>query len=144
MSRMDHHRDGIGPASLSRNPEHIAVIRALTDLDYEFEPHPEVGFVTRTRGYAIDSVVEVMEGSPSTVSLLVSASPQRAAVANSTMAIVAVASATGVDFLGWLAHQMKSRGRERPWVASRRFRRRRVRAELLTTDAMLLTVEGAS
>jgi len=37
---------------------------------------------------------------------------------------------------------MRQRGRDEPWVASRQFKRRRVRAELLTDDAMLLTVEG--
>jgi hypothetical protein len=141
---MQSHGDATNPVRQERKPEHLEVIRALTDLAYEFEPQPDIGFATRTRGYAVDSVVEVTEGSPATVSLLVSTSSQRGTVASSRLAIVAVASATGVDFLGWLADQMKSRGRERPWVASRRFRRRRVRAELLTTDAMLLTVEGAS
>jgi hypothetical protein len=134
---MDHTPHATG----DRTPEHVALIRALTALHYEFEPQ-RAGGETRTRGYSRDSVVELTSSGPATVSLLVSPRFRRGTTADSPMAIVAVASATGVDFLGWLAQQMKSHGLERPWVASRKFQRRRVRAELLTADAMLVTVEG--
>lgn len=134
---------GSNRAAWETTPEHVAVVRALTALDYEFESRPAGEATKRTRGYAADSVVEVIGGSSATVSLLFSPSPARGTVVSSTMAIVAVASATGVDFLDWLTKQMRTRGRERPWVASRKFKRRRVRAELLTVDAMLLTVESA-
>ena len=140
---MDQPTGASNRAAWETIPEHLAVIRALSALDYEFEGRPHAGTARRTRGYAADSVVEVTAGRSATVSLLFSASPARETVISSTMAIVAVASATGVDFLDWLTRQMRTRGRERPWVASRTFNRRRVRAELLTIDALLLTVESA-
>jgi len=140
---MEHPLGASNRAAGQSTPEHVAVIRALAALDYQFDAGASVSADDRTRGYAADSVVEVTAGSSPTVSLLFSASPARATVVGSTMAIVAVASATGVDFLEWLTKQMRTRGRDRPWVASRTFKRRRVRAELLTVDAMLLTVESA-
>ena len=123
-------------------PEHEAVILALSALDYEFDEPAKLSSGARVLGYAPGSVVEVIEGRSATVSLLFSADSSDETLVSTTMAVVAVAAATRVQFLDWLATQMRTRGQRAPWKATRRFARRRVSARYLDADAMLLTIEG--
>ncbi len=125
-------------------PEHLVLINRLRALDFEFDRQPAVGDPDPDpiRGYAPGSVVELSGGTRASVSLLFSASTDDDTVSASTKALIALASATGLEFVEWLGRQMRTRDRQRPWTASRRFARRRVSAHYLEADAMLLTIEG--
>ena len=136
----DRHSSSQSPPARGAG-DHASVVRVFSELDYRFETGSGGDGDGRIVGFAPESVVEVIEGSPATVSLLFSASTDRTTVVRATMAIVALASVTGLDFTDWLAVQMSSRGLAAPWKASRRFNRRRVRAEHLVADAMLVTIE---
>jgi len=140
---MDRSAERPSSPTSRRVADHLALRRALKELDYEFHPQRKAGSPSRTVGYAPASVVEIIEGPPATVSLLFSASTERRTLVRTAMVIVAVANAIDLEFQHWLSAQMRTRGLGAPWSASRRFDGRRVRAELLTADAMLLTIEGA-
>jgi hypothetical protein len=125
-------------------PERLVLISRLLALDFEFDQLPVAGGSGSDpiRGYAPGSVVEVAGGSTASVTLLFSATTDGDTISASTKALLALASATGLEFVEWLGRQMRTRGRQRPWTVSRRFARRRVSAHYLEADAMLLTIEG--
>lgn len=130
-----------GSYGLRDLPEHLAVVRALIQLKYEFEDAPSGRPAGSMRGFAPDSVVEVVQGPPLTVALLFSASDQRSTVLHSTMSLVTLASVLGVDFTGWLSSEMARHGFAAPWRSSRRIGSRRVSAEYFSKDAVLLKIE---
>ena len=138
---MDH-LSGLPSVPHGRPAERETVIEALRALNYDFDPNAPLGGEEPIRGYAPGSVVEVVGRSSTTVSLLFSAELGGETLSASMKAVIAVAAATGVEFLAWLSAQMRRRGRHRPWTASRRFAQRRVSARYLNADAMLLTVEA--
>jgi hypothetical protein len=133
------------PHLLRNMPAHLALVRELSRLDFEFDQRPEHPY--RIRGFAPDSVVEIAEGPPLHVTLLFSASTSQRSLIRSTMSLVALASVLGVDFTDWLAAEIRRNqagGSDEGWRTSRRFGRCRVHAEHLSSDAILLTVEAAS
>lgn len=132
------------PQALPELPQHLAVVRALSEIEFEFRPGmPERRPPSRMVGFAPESVVEVVQGPPLVVSLLFSASVQRRSLIRSAMSVGTLASVLGVDYTAWLSGLIERRGLAGPWRASRRFGAMRVSAEHLTRDAVLLTIEGA-
>ena len=132
------------PYAVPGLPEHMAVVRALAQLEFEFDVEPEGRHADRIVGFAPESVVEVIEGPPLMVSLLFSASDQRKSLIRSTMSVVTLASVLGVDFTQWLSRQIEQRGLAAPWRSTRRFGWARVSAELMSRDAVLLVIEDAA
>lgn len=124
-------------------PEHLALLRALSRLDFQFDRPAGRRSAQLVRGFAPESVVEVVEGPPLTVSLLFSASPDQPSLVCSTMSLVTLSRVLSIDFTDWLARQISRRGLGTPWAASRRFGTRQVAAELLGSDAILLTITAA-
>lgn len=130
--------------ALRELPQHLAVVRAMSQLHFQFDGPAEQRRSKRVIGFAPESVVEVIAGPPLVVSLLFSASPQPKSLQHSTMSIVTLASVLGVDYTGWLSREIERRGLRAPWRSSRCFGSARVFAEYLTKDAVLLTIEGAT
>lgn len=131
------------PHLLRNVPAHLALVRELSRLDFEFDAQPELPY--RIRGFAPDSVVEIAEGPPLHVTLLFSASTAKQSLVRSTMSLVALASVLGVDFTDWLATELRQNQPDATgdgWRRRRRFGRCRVQAEHLSCDAILLTIEA--
>ena len=132
------------PHVLRDLPAHLALVRELARLDFEFDAQPARParrFVIR--GFTADSVVEVSAGPPLSVTLLFSAEADQHSLVRSTLSLITLASVLGVDFTDWLAGQLRRRGRAVPWRAGRRFATGHVRAEHLGRDAVVLTIEAA-
>jgi hypothetical protein len=134
------------PHALRELPEHLAVVRALSRLEFEFafDPQAEPQRADRIMGFAPESVVEVVQGPPLVVALLFSASLRRPSLIRSTMSVVTLASVLGLDYTSWLSREIERKGLVTPWKSTRRFGSSRVSAEYLTKDAVLLTIEGAT
>lgn len=131
------------PRALPELPEHLAVVRALSELEFQFDMETRRRSAGRIRGFAPESVVEVIEGPPLVISLLFSASVQPKSVVRSAMSVSTLASVLGVDFTAWLSQQLEHRGLASPWRSTRLFGATRVSAEYLSRDAVLLTIEAA-
>lgn len=121
---------------------HHAVARALSQLNFKFDQALGNGSSERLRGFAKESVVEVVRGPPMTVALLFSASLDARPLARSAVCLVTVASVLGIDFAGWLAGELQLNGLVNPWKVSHVFGDAKVSAEHLSEDAVLLTIEA--
>lgn len=130
------------PRALPELPQHLAVVRALSELDFQFDVATGHRSASRIRGFAPESVVEVIEGPPLVISLLFSVSGQPQSAVRSAVSVSTLASVLGVDFTTWLAQQLERRGVASPWRSTRRFGPTRVSAEYLSRDAVLLTIEA--
>ncbi len=128
--------------ALRRVPRHSAVVRALSEASFDFEPEDCRGRDSHARGFASESVVEVVAGPPLEVTLLFSASERRSSVIRATRSVVALAAVMGIDYAGWLAREIKLRGLEQPWESKRAFGQADVSAIHLTGDAILLTIRA--
>lgn len=118
-----------------------AVVDAFSALDFAFEERPTRTGQARSLGFAPDAVLEVAGDRGESVSLLFSANAELDAHRlRSPVCVLALATATGVDFISWLATQFSQRGLSAPWKSSREFGPVDVSAEFLSGDAVLLTL----
>ena len=121
-------------------PSGALVVNALRGLDFEFE-HLSQRDVTGMRGFAPEIVIDVVTGSLLEVTMLCSTSMRRSSIIRSSLCMATLADVLGVDFTGWLARQMAKHDNDARWKASRRFGSSRMSAELLSLDAMVITIQ---
>ena len=115
------------------------LIAAFSGLDFEFEDIVAPDGGRGSRGFARNAIVEVAGGPASTVSLLVSTEAGTPSITSSAVCLATAASVLRIDFMGWLAGVMASRGQGEPWTASALCGGQRVIAEYLGSDAILVT-----
>jgi len=131
------------PHVLRDLPAHLALVRELARLDFEFDTGPaRLARRFVIRGFTADSVVEVNVGPPLSVTLLFSAEADQPSLIRSSLSLVALASVLRLDFTDWLASEIRRRGHAAQWRSSRRFAGGQVSAEHLGRDAMLLSIEA--
>jgi hypothetical protein len=93
-------------------------------------------------GFAPEGVIEYRTDPSFSISLLFSASRDRASMVRSTVQIVTLARLLQLDFTPWLSRQLQRRGLDAEWRTLHRIGDARVTAEHLGRGAVLLTVDG--
>lgn len=118
---------------------HARLLDAFAGQDYQFDPPDGPSL----RGFASDSVIELVEGPSTRLSLLISSSRRQTTACRAAARVATVTSLFDVDCGRWLARQIGHETHRHPsgHRSSKWYGQVRVSAEHLGADAILVTIE---